>query len=184
MKTQQTCGRYWPSYTQYVRSSISVQQTRINIHLSLRGQNNSHHAALLSTHSGKVWGLAPLSWTISRDQWYLWLDTFNQWQPISKLQQSLIYSSTWDCSTQISSRSKLYPTFFFRKREGKRRIPGRRIPVSSLLFKRLNSEFEEERTKSLCKSRCFIQSNVLEFILWICSIFVQSFIGIMYYSLP
>lgn len=176
MKTQQTCGRYWPSYTQYVRSSISVQQTRINIHLSLRGQNNSHHAALLSTHSGQVWGLAPLSLTISRDQWYLWLDTFNQWQPISKLQQSLIYSSTWDCTTRISSRSKVY--FFFQK---KRR---QQIPVSSLLFKRLNSEFEEERTKRLCKSRCFIQSNVLEFILWICSIFVQSFIGIMYYSLP
>lgn len=34
----------------YVRSSISAQQTRINIHLSSRGQNNSHHAALLSTH--------------------------------------------------------------------------------------------------------------------------------------
>lgn len=175
MKTKQTCGTYWPTYTQYVRSSISVQQTRINIHLSLRGQNNSHHAALLSTHSGKVWGLAPLSLTISRNQWYLWLHTFDQWQPISKLQQSLIYSSTWDCITQIPSRSN---SLLFQK---KRR---QQIPVSSLLFKRLNSEFEEERTKSLCKSRCFIQSNVLEFILWICSIFVRSFISIMYYSLP
>lgn len=100
-----------------IRSSIWAQQTWINIHLSLGGQNNSHPAALLSTNRrARSEGSAPLSLAISRNQWYLWLHTPDQWQPISKLQQSLYLRQHLDLHHLNVGRSEYIWSFPFSKR--------------------------------------------------------------------
>lgn len=101
-----------------IRSSISAQQTWINIHLSLGGQNNSHHAALLSTNRrARSVGRLPSRWPsagINDISGYTHLTNDNQ---LANFNNHVIYGSTWNCITgMLTSRSEYIWSFPFSKR--------------------------------------------------------------------
>lgn len=83
-----------------IRSSISAQQTWINIHLSLGGQNNSHPAALLSTNRrARSEGRLPSRWPsagINDISGYTLLTNDSQ---LANFNNHFIYGSTWTCIT-------------------------------------------------------------------------------------